>query len=244
MFLDESGNHDLNPRRINPIYPVFVLGGAIVDRAYLRNTIAPEMRQFKLRHFGREEVVLHTVEMGKGRRDFGFLADPGKRAAFYTELNTMLERWEYTVVACVFELERYIAQSTPPVDPYHLGLEILVEQFCEVLGEEEDAGFICAEMRNPGLDRALLNAWERLRSSHGVGGIGADAIDAKIVDLSLKEKQPALAGLQLADLVVTPPGRHIAGRPEHPNQVQWAVIRKKLRKTQTGDADSDFIILP
>ena len=44
MFLDESGNHDL--RKINPTYPVFVLGGVIVDRAHLRNTIEPEMREF------------------------------------------------------------------------------------------------------------------------------------------------------------------------------------------------------
>ena len=41
MFLDESGDHNLNPKRINPVYPIFVLGGVIVDRAYARNVIAP-----------------------------------------------------------------------------------------------------------------------------------------------------------------------------------------------------------
>src|SRR5688572_44275 len=101
MFLDESGNHDL--RKVNPRYPVFVLGGVIVDRAYVRNTIEPEMQQFKLKHFGRTDVILHTVDMGKGRGEYAFLANPTKRAAFYTELNALLQRWDYKVIACVFE---------------------------------------------------------------------------------------------------------------------------------------------
>jgi len=32
MFLDESGDHSLT--RIDPQYPMFVLGGIIVDREY------------------------------------------------------------------------------------------------------------------------------------------------------------------------------------------------------------------
>ena len=33
FYLDESGNHDLNPKKIDPHYPIFALGGVIVDRA-------------------------------------------------------------------------------------------------------------------------------------------------------------------------------------------------------------------
>ncbi len=57
-----------NLRRINPVYPVFVLGGVIVERAYARRVIAPAFADFKLRHFGRTDVILHTVEMGRGAR--------------------------------------------------------------------------------------------------------------------------------------------------------------------------------
>ncbi|MDQ3411427.1 MAG: DUF3800 domain-containing protein [Chloroflexota bacterium] len=58
LYLDESGNHDLNPTKIAPNYPVFVLGGVIVDRAHVRNVIEPDIRQFKRTHFGREDVIL------------------------------------------------------------------------------------------------------------------------------------------------------------------------------------------
>ncbi|MGH8010538.1 MAG: DUF3800 domain-containing protein [Candidatus Binatia bacterium] len=241
MFLDESGNHDL--RRINPKYPVFVLGGVIVDRAYVRNTIEPQMRQFKMTHFGRDDVVLHTVAMGRGRGDYAFLANPAKRGAFYADLNALLLRWDYKVVVCVFELPRLIAQHTQPADPYHDGLEILVERFCQELGNDDDAGYICAEKRNPGLDRELLAAWERLTSS-GVRArqARAEEIDRKIVDLSLKDKAANMAGLQLADLVVTPPGRYVAGMPPHPNQVQWTVVESKLRRVG-GYAMGDGLII-
>src|SRR5688500_14838361 len=42
LYLDESGNHDLRPTKINPRYPVFALGGVVVDRAYERTVIAPQ----------------------------------------------------------------------------------------------------------------------------------------------------------------------------------------------------------
>jgi hypothetical protein len=244
MYLDESGDHNLNPRRINPLYPVFVLGGVIVDRAYLRTAIAPEMREFKLRHFGHDDVVLHTVDMGKGRGEYGFLANPAKRAAFYADLNKLLQELDYKVVACVFEKPRYIAQYATPVDPYHYGLEILIERFCKELGQEEDAGFICAEKRNPGLDAELLAAWEGLLTSGaGTGYARSEEIGAKVIDLVLKDKKPHLVGLQLADLVITPIGRHKAGMPAKPDQVQWTVVESKLRRSLGGRYDGWGLIV-
>jgi hypothetical protein len=233
MFLDESGNHDLN--RINPVYPVFALGGVIVDRAHLRNTIEPEMRDFKLRYFGRDDVILHTVEMASGRGTYGFLANPAKRSAFYAEINDLLRQWDYKVVVCVFELNRFVTQYSQPEDPYHYGLEILIERFCKELGSDEDAGIINAECRNPGLDRALLQAWETLRTGGaGTGHAKSEEIHRKIIDFCLKDKKPNLAGMQLADLVVTPPGRHVAGRAPNPNQIQWTVVESKLRRSPSG----------
>ena len=120
MYLDESGDHNLNPRKINPVYPVFVLGGVIVDRAYERDVVRPALRDFKRRHFGWDDVVLHTVEMGRGRGDYAFLADSAKRAAFYDDLNALLQRLEYKVVACVIRKADHVAKyGANAADPYH-----------------------------------------------------------------------------------------------------------------------------
>jgi hypothetical protein len=81
MFLDESGDHRLN--KISPSYPIFVLGGVIVDHAYVHATLEPRMRRF----FGRNDVFLHTVEMRNNTVDFAFLTDPARRSAFFTSLD-------------------------------------------------------------------------------------------------------------------------------------------------------------
>ena len=61
MHLDESGEHRLSS--VSDSYPVFVLGGVIVDRAYVREGIDPAFQQCNLRFFGTEQVVLHSVDI-------------------------------------------------------------------------------------------------------------------------------------------------------------------------------------
>lgn len=230
MYLDESGDHRL--KKINPTYPVFVLGGVIVDRAYARNVIEPRVREFKLRFFGSEEVILHTVDMRNNAGDFAFLTDAVRRAEFYTELNRMLQELEYKVIAAVIKKEDLVKQyRVNASDPYMYALEMLVERFCWELGDVLDSGFICAEKRGQTLDLELMAAWEALRTS-GVGTWYASSrrIEDRIVGLDLRDKKPNLAGMQLADLVITPIGRYVLGRPEKADQVRWSVVESKLRR--------------
>ena len=53
-FLDESGDHQL--KRINTGYPLFALGGVIIDRAYVRDVVEPQMSAFKRQYFGHENM--------------------------------------------------------------------------------------------------------------------------------------------------------------------------------------------
>ncbi len=59
MFLDESGNHSLKPKQLAGNFPIFVLGGVIVDRAHVPDVIEPDMNRFKEHYFGRRDVILH-----------------------------------------------------------------------------------------------------------------------------------------------------------------------------------------
>jgi hypothetical protein len=244
MYLDESGDHNL--KSINPVYPVFVLGGVIVERAYVRDVIEPRMRQFKREHFERDDVILHTVDMGKGRGDYAFLANPTRRAAFYADLNAMLRELDYKVAACVIKKPDHMRKyGLNAADPYMYSLDILVERFCKELGDELDAGFICAEKRNPGLDRDLMRAWQTLIiSGTGTGYVNSSEIDKKIIALDLKDKTPNLAGMQLADLVITPIGRHVAGRPVKAEEVQWTVVEGKLRRHEKSYHGSGLVVRP
>ena len=108
LFLDESGDHNLSV--IDPLYPVFVLG-VIMDRDYARTEVAAALNDFKTKMFGTTDIVLHTADIARNRAGFERLKDAGFREAFYAEMNALMGRLDYQVVACVVHkdvhLQRY-----------------------------------------------------------------------------------------------------------------------------------------
>jgi hypothetical protein len=50
--------------------------------------------------------------------------------------------------------------------------------------------------------------------------------------------------MQLSDVVITPIGRHVAGMPPKPNEVQWTVVERKLRRVGGTYWGSGLVILP
>ena len=68
LFLDESGDHSLD--KIDQSYPMFVLGGVIAERSYVRTVVVPRLRQTKEYFFGRDDIILHTADIIRARNGF------------------------------------------------------------------------------------------------------------------------------------------------------------------------------
>jgi hypothetical protein len=68
LFLDESGDHNLAV--IDPQYPLFVLGGVVMDKEYAEGELAQRLNDFKRKHFGRTGIVLHTADIVRNRNGF------------------------------------------------------------------------------------------------------------------------------------------------------------------------------
>lgn len=227
MYLDESGDHSL--ARIDPAYPVFVLGGVILDRTYARTVVSPRVQQLKHEFFRRDDLILHTADIIRARNGFESLTDAALRGKFYASLNAVMRELDYEVVACVIDKQTFLARYGPSsTDLYMHSLGILVEQFCRSLGGTPDSGFICAEKRGPQLDAELDKAWARL-IREGAGDVEANEVDACIVDLGLKDKGVDVAGLQLADLVVSPIGRAAIGKTTRDD---WEIVKGKFRRRE------------
>ncbi len=140
LFLDESGDHNLTV--IDPQYPLFILGGVILEKDYAENELDERLNRFKRELFGRADIVLHTADIVRNRNGF--------------------ERMQ-------------------------------------------DAAF-------------------------------------RIVGLNLRAKSDNLAGLQLADLVVSPIGRHVLGKPE---KEDFRVVRDKFRRDRSGKYEGfGLVVLP
>jgi len=85
---------------------------------------------------------------------------------------------------------------------------------------------IIAEKRGATLDHELDLAWLSLKI-RGTRYIQAKDLECRISDLLTRDKKKNIAGLQLADLVVSPIGRHILGKPE---KEDFRIIKEKFRR--------------
>lgn len=148
----------------------------------------------------------------------------------------------YSVVACAIRKDEYLAANGGDSrDPYLLSLEVLVNSLCGHIGDAEDAAIIVAEKQGRLLDRQLQLAWLRLRT-HGTHHVHCSQVQRRVSTLVLKSKSDNIAGLQLADLVVSPIGRSVLGKTAHEDfQI---VQRKLLRDSEGSPSDAALVILP
>lgn len=240
LFLDESGDHNLSV--IDPQYPLFVLGGVIVDKDYAESEMAEALKDFKHRIFGHDDLVLHTADITRNRNGFERMIEPDFRERFYRELNELMRSLRYTVVACAIRKEAHLSRyGVAALDPYLLSVDVLVERFCMELGDVTGGGVIVAEKRGPTLDHELDLAWLNLKIQ-GTRFIKAKDVEKRILALNLRAKSENLAGLQLADLVVTPIGRSILGKAI---KEDFMVIQEKFRRGPRGSYEGyGLVVMP
>jgi hypothetical protein len=241
LYLDESGDHSLSV--IDSQYPVFVLGGVVVDAVYAEADMDAAVRRLKIEVFGRSDITLHTADIIRQRGPFASLIDPGRRRLFHDRLNALMQQLDYTVVACAIRKDAHLAAyGAAALDPYALSLNVLVERFCFALADtgETQPGVITAECRDRTLDSALMASWHHLRE-RGTAYLRPQEIRDRVAHLRLERKQVGGVGLELADLVVSPIGRFVTGRPPRED---WTIVESKLRRRRGDYLGAGLVILP
>ncbi|MGH7233530.1 MAG: DUF3800 domain-containing protein [Nitrospiraceae bacterium] len=229
LFLDESGDHSLDV--IDPQYPLFVLGGYIMDLHYHESVATPLLNAYKHRLFGTSDFILHTAEIVRRKGPFQKLTDHTFRDKFYSETNAFMRELDYKVVACAIRKDEHLDQyGLVAMDPYLLSLRVLVERFAFEIGSVSGGGQIVAEARDETLDNELRLAWIDIRTA-GTEYLSASDIRTRITELHVRDKAKNIAGLQVADLIVSPIGRFILGK--NPRQ-DWQIIRSKFRSAKDG----------
>lgn len=186
-----------------------------MDQDYAEGPLTETLNQFKQEFFGSNEVILHTSDIARNRNGFESLTDPDFRNRFYFRLNELMRSLSYQVVACAIRKDRHSERyGEAAINPYSLSLTVLVERFCFEVGNVPDGGVIIVEQRDPSLDRSLESSWQDLRI-RGTRYLKGSAINRRVLELALQAKSANIAGLQLADLIVSPIGRHVLGKVDH-----------------------------
>jgi hypothetical protein len=163
MFVDEfgspgrSGYATANERFLS-------LTGVIVSDYEFERFLTPQLEELKERHFGRmpdgTPIVLHRVDLLKGRPPFGAMRDAFKRAYFERELIDYLRWLDCTVVTVVLDKKAYEKQTGGEwrAHPYHLCMEVLLERFLMFLDGKGGQGRVVSEARGMREDQYLGRA--------------------------------------------------------------------------------------
>jgi hypothetical protein len=223
VFLDESGDDDL--QNIDPRYPVFVLGAVIIEKTYHNTTAVMEFAKFKAAHMTPGQI-LHTVDMLRNQKGFEFLKDQTRREAFFYDLNDLIARIDFTLIAAILDMPRAVAKwGLKQRAPYAYLMRLLMERIYLCL-RGRGTSQVFAESRQPHLDALIQSEFARVKG-------GATMIrPASLMEHMFPEEicflpKSANPGAELVDQLVSPVGRRFLGRSSH---IHAEVVQAKMYK--------------
>jgi hypothetical protein len=227
VYADESGDHSLTS--INSEHPVFVLAFCLMHKPTYIDNIVPAFQRLKFDFWGHDGVVLHSHEIRKEHGDFNILRNAGTRTRFLDRLNAVIETADFMIIAAIIDKKRHVEKYTKPADPYEIALAFCMEQLQRCLINRSQADrttHVQVECRGRAEDVKLELEFRRICDGKNVFG--------KMPNLEIRfmDKKHNSTGLQLADLVAHPIGRH-AINPNQPNRA-YAILEPKFRRGPAG----------
>jgi hypothetical protein len=207
VYIDETGDHVL--QTIDTDFPVFVLTMLILDISEYCASVIPSVTSFKLEWFGHEGVVLHSRDIRKKQNAFSFLSDPAKHSQFCDQLNGIMGKSDYKLIASVIRKTGHHKQyGAWAYNPYHLALKFSLERLLPLLetsGQSEV--HLIAESRGKREDEELARSFRSV-VTRGTEFIGPERFSKIQFLLEYRPKIANLIGHQLADLAGYPIARY------------------------------------
>lgn len=225
-YVDEAGDHG----PASPEFPVFVLAFCLFDKMEYANLVTSYMHRLKFKHVGHDALVPHEREIRKARPPFDFLLNAERRAEFMSDLDTLVARSPFTLVAAVIDKPELHRVHKVPPNPYHLAMEFGLERIDRHRRDLGDSGklHVLFEGRGKVEDADLELQFRRVCQTNEPG---------RVLDLEpiFVRKDANHCGLQLADLVARPIGRSVM-KPEQPNRA-YDVLAAKFRRSPSGKVE-------
>lgn len=228
VYVDESGDHSLTS--INPQNPVFVLVFCIFAKDAYRTSIVPAVQKLKFDFWGHDCVVLHSHDIRKSHGEFNILLNAATRAAFVRAMNEIIDLQPFTVIAAVIDKSRHVARYAAPANPYEIALTFCMERLQRWLiehGQADRTTHVLVERRGRTEDRILELEFRRVADGRNQVGKMPN------LDIRFMDKKHNSTGLQFADLIAHPIGRHVI-KPGQPNRA-YELILPKFRRSAKGN---------
>ena len=225
VYLDETGDHSLE--LIDKDFPVFALAMFICESTYYNQKILPAVSQLKTDYFGHEGIILHSRDIRKAQKDFGFLTNPQKRQEFFEKINSMMNDFEYSLIVSVIKKQAHKDKyGINAGNPYDLAMTFSLERLLAFLENvQQKQVYLIAESRGKKEDDDLKLSFFKI-ISQGTEYNSADRFKQIDFKLHFVPKAMNIVGTQLADLAAYPIARHVL-QPNITNP-SYDIVSKKF----------------
>jgi len=230
VCLDESGDHGL--AAVVPKFPAFVVSACIFRKDLYGSQVVPAFLGLKFRHFGHDMVVLHSRDIRRNSGPFDVLRDAGRKARFLADLDATIAAAPFTVVSAAIDKRRLAHRARQGLDLYDIALRLCMERVdghLRGLGQADLLTHFVCEARGGREDDSLELSFRRT-----AGGENRNGRTLRF-DIVFADKKANSTGMQIADLVSYPIGRHVLD-PGQPNQA-YDVVATKFRMDGQGKAE-------
>lgn len=182
-----------------------------------------------------DKVILHSRDIRKCEGAFQILFDLSVKAAFYKDLNLILENAEYTIIGSGIDKNEHIKKyGKGAKDPYSLALYFVIERliFCLDKVDKDSTIEILVEERGRKEDNMLLSHFNSTMD-RGTYYLNSSRLKKKIVRFGFYAKKENIIGLQIADLCAYPLARSIL-YPDEP-YIPFHVLKNKIYCNEKGE---------
>lgn len=235
LFFDESGHHGL--KTINQEFPILLLCGCVIEKSYYHKVFVPKVNKLKKSYFSRTDIIFHSRDIRKWQNDFKILGDPKLRSDFYSDLDTLIAKTDFTLIASAVLKDKLIKQYGPQANnPYDLSLTFVLERSI-FLTDRLNCGKIevIAEARGKKEDAKLHDQYQIILSN-GTEFVNSERFVKKLTDIKFEKKDQNVVGTQLCDLVAYPLANYVL-YPEREN-IAFKVVSSKMYRQFPKD---DFL---
>ncbi|WP_332605449.1 DUF3800 domain-containing protein [Acinetobacter sp. ESBL14] len=231
VYVDESGSVDMLNN--DPDFPVFVLSFCVFHKRYYTDTVVKSVEQLKFKHFGHDIIILHERDIRKRTSHFAGL-DRIRMESLMSDLNGLMSDNNFILISSVIRKDKLIKRDA---NPYEVAMKFCLERLYFFLREKNQNSrltHIVVESRGKNEDSQLELGFRRICDPSG--NYHKKTLPFEIIFASKKTNS---SGLQFADLVARPIGRHVIN-PSQSNRAFDILKAKFYCKGGRGAVGSNY----
>lgn len=199
LFLDES--------KPNTNFKNFTLAGYAISKGEYENKLKPELLSIKKECFGKENIILHEIDIRKGKGEFeGRTKEQYK--LFFQKIENLFKRVELHILAVSINIDNfeqlYGNEETNQI--YYISLQLLMENYNHFLISNDACGSVYLESTDSGSNTTLQNLFHQLKAT-GTLFYSKESLQKHLKTINFIPKSDNNLGVQFADFIPNPLAR-------------------------------------